>query len=80
MANWNHEQQKIADLDVIWAERATAALKSGATDSDFKLVTDLYSKEGTIVWPGFLPGYGHAGNRAGLEDRPTPRRISRIRC
>ena len=32
MANWNHEQQKIADLDVIWAERATAALKSGATD------------------------------------------------
>lgn len=59
MADWNHEQQRIADLDVTWAERATAALKSTATANDFKLVAELYSSEGTIVWPGFAAGHGH---------------------
>jgi ketosteroid isomerase-like protein len=55
----SREQEEIAKLDAKWATLATAALKQGATDRDFKAVTDLYSQEGTIVWPGFPPGYGH---------------------
>ena len=67
MAKWNHEQQKIVDMDAVWAERATAALRDGATDEDFRLVTELYSTEGTIVWPDFLPGYGHKEIEAGWK-------------
>jgi len=53
------EQEAIARLDAKWAALATAALKRGAVDEDFEAVTRLYSKEATIVWPGFPPGYGH---------------------
>ncbi len=62
MANskWSQEQQKIADLDAIWGEAATKALAAGAMEHDFKTVTDIYSKEGSVVWQGFEPGHGAA--------------------
>jgi len=58
--NWTPKQQKIADLDAVWGEAATKALKQGATEADFKTVTDLYSKDGTVAWQGFKPGHGSA--------------------
>jgi ketosteroid isomerase-like protein len=59
MTNWTGEKKKIAELDGKWGQLATAALSKTAKDADFKAVTALYSSDGTVVWPGFDPGYGH---------------------
>lgn len=54
------EQNRIKDLDKQWGEAATAALAAGATDAEFKRLTDLYSQDGTVAWPGFEIGRGAA--------------------
>ena len=56
--NWNDEQRKIAELDAEWAKAATKALAHGATEHDYKAVTEIYSKEGSVVWPGYEAGHG----------------------
>lgn len=58
MTHWSKEQQEIANRDAEWAEAATKALAAGATERDFKTMTDIYSKEGSVLWPGYEAGHG----------------------
>jgi len=64
---WDAQQKDIADLDAIWGDAATKALREAATDNDFRAVAALYSEEGSILWPGFDPGYGRQEIAAGWK-------------
>ena len=64
---WDWRQKEIADLDAAWGDAATKALKEAATEEDFKAVAALYSEEGSILWPGFDPGYGTQEIAAGWK-------------